>query len=74
LSGIRTHVPGVRASEDISCLDRAATVIGKIFHYGSVNYYALQIIATMLFHSEYILLEYRAELREGLQSQDQQHE
>jgi hypothetical protein len=27
-SGIRTHDPSVPEGEDISCLDRAATVIG----------------------------------------------
>jgi hypothetical protein len=30
LSGIRTHDPSVRAGEDISCLDRAATAIGYV--------------------------------------------
>jgi hypothetical protein len=29
LSGIRTHNPSVRASENSSCLRRAATMIGK---------------------------------------------
>ena len=29
MSGIRTHYPRVRADEEISCLDSAATVTGK---------------------------------------------
>jgi hypothetical protein len=31
LKGIQTHDPSVRASEEISALDRAATVMGKVF-------------------------------------------
>jgi hypothetical protein len=36
-SGIRTHDPSVRASEGVSCLDRAATVIGYV-NYRTYNF------------------------------------